>query len=805
MTYRRILIVLLFSICYVSSGISQSEEPSEKLDQLTVEKIMRDPRWIDSSPNGIYWSDDSKYIYFDWNPENAPDDSLYRVPVNGGEPEKVSIEDQKNLPSRWGDENRSFTKKVYQKNGDIFLLDIKKGITEQLTNTLERESDTRFSFDEKKIIFEKDDNLFFWHLEKKHVTQLTDFRSSSKKDDDKKPDSKQEQWLKQEQLKLFEVLKARKEKSDMQKEARKKFEPERPKEIYIGKQRVSNTQLSPDERFVTFNLSRRASGVKNTVVPNYVTESGFTEDLPTRSKTGTPQGIQKFMIYNIEKDSVFEVKTDHLPNIFDQPEFLEVETDTIAQETAKIHSDKEKQKPRPVYFYGPLWSDDGKKAVMALRSQDNKDYWIVQLFPETAKLKPLYHHHDEAWIGGPGVNFWRLEQMMGWMPDNRRIWFQSEESGFNHLYTLDISDGTKKQLTQGNYEIYSPHMSRDKKYWYFSANRTHPGERHFYRMNLDGIQLTQITTPTGHNRIYLSPDEKTLAVRYSYTNKPWELFIQKNKPGATMTQLTHSVSNEFQSYPWRDPKIVTFQASDSAEVYARLYQPKDDQANQKAVIFVHGAGYLQNAHKWWSSYFREYMFHNLLADRGYTVLDIDYRGSAGYGRDWRTAIYRHMGGKDLSDQVDGARFLVDNYGINPNRIGIYGGSYGGFITLMAMFTEPDVFAAGAALRPVTDWSHYSHWYTSNILNVPTADSLAYARSSPIYFAEGLKGALLICHGMIDRNVHFQDAVRLAQRLIELGKENWELAVYPLEGHSFRESSSWTDEYKRILKLFEENL
>ena len=199
------------------------------------------------------------------------------------------------------------------------------------------------------------------------------------------------------------------------------------------------------------------------------------------------------------------------------------------------------------------------------------------------------------------------------------------------------------------------------------------------------------------------------------------------------------------------------------------------------------------------------MFHNLLADKGYTVLDMDYRASAGLGRDWRTAIYRFMGGKDLDDQVDGAGWLVKNHGIDPKRIGLYGGSYGGFITLMALFTTPDVFAAGAALRPVTDWAHYNHGYTSNILNIPQEDTIAYRRSSPIYHAEGLKGALLICHGMIDVNVHFQDAVRLAQRLIELKKENWELSAYPLEDHGFVEPTSWMDEYKRILKLFDTHL
>ena len=287
-----------------------------------------------------------------------------------------------------------------------------------------------------------------------------------------------------------------------------------------------------------------------------------------------------------------------------------------------------------------------------------------------------------------------------------------------------------------------------------------------------------------------------IAEVYSYTNKPPELFIGAKR-------ITTSPAPEFTNYPWLDVPIVRIRARDGVEVPARIYKPANPSG--RAVIFVHGAGYLQNVHRWWSSYSREYMFHHLLMSRGYTVLDADYRGSRGYGRDWRTAIYRHMGGKDLDDQVDAARWLVSQQGVDPKRIGVYGGSYGGFITLMAMFTQPDVFAAGAALRPVTDWAHYNNGYTSGILNFPQSDAEAYKQSSPIYFAEGLKGRLLICHGMVDTNVHFQDSVRLVQRLIELRKTNWDLAVFPVENHGFVEPTSWADEYKRVYKLFEETL
>jgi dipeptidyl aminopeptidase/acylaminoacyl peptidase len=194
------------------------------------------------------------------------------------------------------------------------------------------------------------------------------------------------------------------------------------------------------------------------------------------------------------------------------------------------------------------------------------------------------------------------------------------------------------------------------------------------------------------------------------------------------------------------------------------------------------------------------------AAKGYAVLFTNPRGSTGYGQKFERGIVNEWGGKDYLDVMNGLDAALKKYSwIDENRMGVTGGSYGGFITLMAMFTQPDVFAAGAALRPVTDWAHYNHQYTSNILNIPQKGVEAYRRSSPIYHAQGLKGALLICHGMVDTNVHFQDTVRLVQRLIELRKENWELAVFPVEDHGFVQPSSWTDEYSRIYKLFNETL
>ncbi|OUJ75105.1 S9 family peptidase [Hymenobacter crusticola] len=778
------------------------------LAPLTVEKIMRDPaQWLGTSPSNIAWSEDSKRIYFDWNPEKNRRDSLYVIAAGGGTPRKVSFREQRGLPTTNARYDQRYTRKVYERDGDIYLLDLKTGKTRRVTNTAERESAPDFALREQLISYLRAGNLFTWDPATGETVQRTDFRKGSKPGDPLM--NKEEKFLKAQQLALFQIIRQRDQDRQAREQAQKALAKLRPKAIYTGTQNVSGIVLSPDGRYVTYRLAQEPTGAKTTIVPNFVTASGYTEDIPTRTKVGVPQTTYTLGFYDVARDTTFMVSLRDLPGYNDQPAYLKEYT---AKAKAKSAADTTKAagakkttaaSERSLVPFGPFWSENGEHAFLVVRSADNKDRWIATLDPTTRKLASLDRQHDEAWINGPGIGY--DEGNVGWLPDNRRIWFQSEATGYSHLYTVDAASKEKKALTSGNFEVQEARLSRDKKTWYISANKTAPGEKQFYRMPVTGGALTQLTTLPGASEVTISPDEKTLAVRYSYTNKPWELYVMDNKPGAKPRQLTHSTTAEFESYAWRDPEIIKIKATDGADVYARLYRPASPVAQGPAVIFVHGAGYLQNAHKWWSQYSREYMFNNLLVDKGYTVLDIDYRGSSGYGRDVRTGIYRYMGGKDLSDHVDGAKLLVEKYGVSPQRIGIYGGSYGGFITLMAMFTQPDVFRAGAGLRSVTDWAHYNHGYTDNILNEPYNDSLAYTRSSPIYYAEGLKGALLMCHGMVDTNVHFEDIVRLSQRLIELHKENWELAVYPVENHGFEEPASWTDEYKRILKLFETNL
>ena len=788
----------------------------QKLEQLTVEKIMRDPKWIGTSPSNISWSNDGSTIFFNWNPDKNPADSLYYITLTNKVPAKASIAQKQLLDVENNyNYNQLRTAYVYAKSGDIIFSDVKTGKTKRITQTTDTETNPQFSFNETKIVYSRSQNLYAWDIATGETLQLTNVRTSDAggsgggfgrgSDATTRAGSNpQEQWLKNDQLQYFQVLRERKEKRESTEAYNKSLPKEKElRSISIEDKNLQSLNISPDGRFVSYRLFKAAtaSGAKTTIVPSYVTETGFTTDIPARTKVGAQQGTAEFFVYDRVKDTVIAIKTDSIPGIQDLPDYVK---DYPKQ------AEEKKKKPvnRSVIVSSISWSPKGTYAVLDIRSQDNKDRWLMLFDTASGKIKPLDRQRDEAWVAGPGISSFGGGNT-GWTDDNT-FWFRSEATGYSHLYTVNVSSGTKKALTSGSYEVQQASLSKDKKYFYISTNEVHPGEQHFYRLNIADGKKEKLTTMTGSNQVTISPDEKYLAILHSYSNKPWELYLQENfvagkqaKPTGEIEQITNKAqSDEFKTYAWKDPEVISFPARDGAPVYARVYKPANPHPNKPAVLFVHGAGYLQNAHKWWSSYFREYMFNNMLADNGYYVMDIDYRGSAGYGRDWRTGIYRHMGGKDLSDHVDAVNYLVKNFGVNPKNVGLYGGSYGGFITLMGMFNEPDVFAAGASLRPVTDWANYNHGYTSNILNEPFTDSIAYRRSSPYYFAEGLKGHLLICHGMVDVNVHYQDAVKLIQRLIELGKDNWELASYPMEDHGFVEPSSWTDEYKRIFKLFE---
>jgi dipeptidyl aminopeptidase/acylaminoacyl peptidase len=696
----------------------------------------------------------------------------YVVNRDGSNLLKLSEEEARLAPPAECTPDAAKKRCVYTQSGDVWLYDYEADRARRLVATQEGERNPQFVPGEDSIAYQRGNNLYRQSLTDGSVEQLTDIRTGKPDPaeeeavvDPKKEPTAQE-VLKKEEEGLIRYTREERERKKLERERRRRENPRKP---YYLPARTSVTQLRlvGGGTKVAMILTETPEGAKTAQVPNYITGTGYSEEIATRTKVGDFQPKSRLALADVKTG---EVKAVELPL---------------------------GEKPKEATVFNLVVSDDGRQAVFLARSTDNKDLWRLALDAEKGTARVLTHDHDDAWIGGPGI--YRL----GFF--GKSIYYQSEVSGYSHLYVQNYSGGEPKALTSGEYEVTDLHLSRDGQRFYLTTSEGSPFERHLWVLDPASGEKRKLTSTPGQHEVAMSPDEKVMADVYSYSNKPPEVYLQEVGRTGQAQQITTSPSPEFLAQKWVEPPIVEIPARDGKKVPGRLYRPANARPNGPAVVFVHGAGYLQNVHRWWSSYFREYMFHHLLMANGYTVLDIDYRASSGYGREWRTGIYRHMGGKDLEDHVDAAQWLVKTQRVNPKKIGIYGGSYGGFITLMAMFTSPDTFAAGAALRPVTDWAHYNHPYTSNILNEPQKDAEAYKRSSPIYHAEGLKGALLICHGMVDVNVHYQDSVRLAQRLIELGKDNWELASYPVEDHAFVEPSSWVDEYRRIFKLFERHL
>jgi dipeptidyl aminopeptidase/acylaminoacyl peptidase len=520
--------------------------------------------------------------------------------------------------------------------------------------------------------------------------------------------------------------------------------------------RAGSFSLSPNGGHAFIQFTEEVQRGRRADVPNYITSSGYPEMISTFERPGAPQSHSKGLIIDLANGTTTEFNPPH---------------------PGRVNSLR--------------WSPDGNHAFMVERATDHKDEWIIGFDPKTDVATQLWDEHSSGWVGGPGRG------TIAWYPDSSRFYFVSENSGFANLYSMRPDGGEAKPLVSGKFEVSDVRLDAKRNRFTFVSSQGGPSIRHLDTIRLDGTDLRQLSKLSADedSTYSIAPDGEQVAVVRSKPNHPGELFVNS-------VQVTNTPTEEWLSAGWIDPPVVMVPSTDGVLVPSRLYRPANFRKGGPAVIFVHGAGYLQNVYDAWSHYFREYMFHHVLMANGYTVLDMDFRGSAGYGQEWRTAIYRHMGGKDLDDQVAGAQWLVSHEGVAKDRIGIYGGSYGGFLTLMAMFTRPGVFAAGAALRPVSDWSSYNAPYTTDILNFPQEDKEAYRISSPINFVDGLKGSLLICHGMVDTNVPFQDSVRVTEKLIELGKTNWELAPYPVEDHAFTRPSSWTDEYRRIFDLFE---
>lgn len=775
--------------------------------EITLNKAMSDPDWIGRAPESWYWGADSSTIFYEQKREGSKVRDLWRKSVSEiGNGEKVSYQNLHKVANEHdsGTLSPDGSKEVYEFEGNIFVQELTSGKVIQITHSSAKEQSPRFLTD-GRIAYRRGYDIFAHNLSTNVAVELASLKTTNAPKGVGSPTT----YLEKENHKLINYLALKQKDAKESYKEREAFVEQNsslaPKAFYFGSgKRIAGESLSPNGEFMVVSIAKQTSWRNDLdIMPNYISLDGNIIPEKVRARVADNKKYsEELFLLNLKTGEKKSLSFDTLPG-FDEDVLAQVRKENFARDGKTYESKKQARNIHLMQDWtgaGNIrWSADGSQVGVLLEAWDNKDRWLATVDFEKAELVSQHRLHDDAW-----VNYTHNE--FGWLNDNSTLYFLSEESGYSQLYTKAI-DGKAKALTTGQYNVNDLTLAKDGSSIYYRANKKHPGIYEIYKVDVESAQSQALTDLGGNNNYSLSPDNAKLLIEHSKVTMPPELYVQEAQAGATAERMTNTVSKEFLSMPWTAPSVVAVDSEfTEAPIYAKVYMPKNEAAaNGKAVIFNHGAGYLQNSHLGWSGYFREFMFHSMLTQQGYVVMDMDYRGSKGYGRDWRTAIYRHMGKSETQDLTQGVDWLVENAGVDRNRVGTYGGSYGGFMTFMALFTEPELFQAGAALRPVSDWAYYNHGYTSNILNTPEDDPIAYEQSSPIYFAEGLNKPLLINAPMVDNNVFFQDVVRLVQRLIELEKDDFETAIFPVEPHGFKQPSSWLDEYKRIYKLFENNL
>ena len=740
---------------------------------LTLEEAAHDDRWIGLEPRDLRWAVDGSGVYFRWHrtprvgqdPDADPWFFASRDGRSAGEVPAGTV-----IPARQPAWARDSGRAAWTEGGTLFVAGRSGG--RPVATLAEPLGEPRFRADGALDLM-VGEALYTWD-------SAGGLRPVTRKVAAPAAEPSGARWLREQQRDLFERVRGETDRAAAAR-ARERSRPGAPQAVPAAEGvRLEQIQRTPDGRFVTFVARTRASPEPATTYLDYVTASGQAEARRSRGKVGEPEDRVRMGVVRVDPA---------------------VPPDSVAVRWVALPE----AAGRETFVFGPWWSLDGDRAVIQVASTDWHDLWIAELEPATGRTRVLAHDHDDAWLGGPPV----LSNdggptLLEWLPGGRLV-FASERTGWSHLYLIE-ADGRVRPLTEGPWEVRAAELSRDRSTWLIGAGRESASDDHLYLMPATGGDLTRITTQAGRHEGLLSPDGARVAELFGDAAHLPDLFVREVRSGPPAVRVTQSGTDAFFRHRFRTPVIVSVPHPDGKPVYAAVYAPDRPQRERAAIVHVHGGGYRQFTHHGWSVY--GFGLHlgllHYLVEQGYTVMDFDYRGGAGYGRDYRTDIYRSMGRKDVDGVIPAIDLLVRDYGVDRKRVGVYGVSYGGFFTLMALFRHPGLFRAGIANAAVSDWAHYSHEWTARILGTPAADPEAYRVSSPINYTAGLADSLLIVHGLVDDNVEFQDAARLVQKLIEEGKP-FDVMYYPTQPHTIQTEPSRRDWVRRAVAFFDANL
>jgi dipeptidyl-peptidase-4 len=442
------------------------------------------------------------------------------------------------------------------------------------------------------------------------------------------------------------------------------------------------------------------------------------------------------------------------------------------------------------------WLPDSRRLAIQRLNRNQNKLDLLLADAATGKSLTLLTEQDRYWIN--------VNDDLHFLKDGKRFLWSSERSGYRHLYVYGLDGKQIAQLTNGNWEVsHVDGLDEAKGVAYFTATEKSPTERHLYRVGLDGSGFARLTKEDGVHTINLSPTTDSYVDTYSNAMTPARQDFYR-ADGTKVAELNENKVPELAQYHLSPVEFSTVKARDGVSLNCYLIKPPNFDPAKKypVIVYTYGGPHAQVVLNAWGG--GNLLWHEMMAQKGYVIFALDNRGSAGRGHEFEESIHYHFGGPELSDQRDGVAWLQQQPWIDPLRIGIWGWSYGGHMTLHAMFEAADLFKVGFAGGPVTDWHFYDSIYTERYMGLPQQHETEYKESSPVSHVENFKGKLLIAQGTGDDNVHYSNTLSLINDLIAHGKYV-EVIAAPGRGHGVSDPPARKIVWTRVTQFFLDNL
>jgi dipeptidyl-peptidase-4 len=597
--------------------------------------------------------------------------------------------------------------------------------------------------------------------------------------------------------------------------------------LLAGEAEISDPKISPDGRWVSFMRDHNLSVVATAGgEPRQLTKGG-TENLlmgeldwvyPEELDLGTAywwspdsqrlayleMDESKVTKYPVTNLNTLATETTNFPQAGEPNPIVRVGVvDVHGGETTWMDTGANTE----IYLPRVDWVPDGKHVAIQRLNRAQTQLDLILADPATGETKTILTESDKYWIN--------VTDDLHFFSDSQRFLWTSERTGHRHLYLYDVSGKLLNTLTSGDWDVsgiggFGPRAAKgmvaDEAHgWiYFQSNRENIPQSQLYRLSLKDKSITKITSGAGSHIDLIAPAANAYVDIFTTALTPprMELF---SADGKRVAVLNENKVPELAEYHLSPVEFFTVNADDGTKLYADMIKPPNFDPAKKypVLISVYGGPHAQVVRDGWGG--SNLLWHQMMAQRGFIIFSLDNRGSYGRGHVFETPLYHQFGKIELQDQLAGVRYLKSLPYVDGARIGIWGWSYGGYMTLTAMFHASDVFRAGVCVAPVSDWKLYDTIYTERYMGLPQENADGYKNSSPGNFAAGLKGKLMMVHGTGDDNVHFANTTLVLNQLIAAGKYPDELMIFPGRGHGIGDPPAHLKLFERITQFLEDEL